>query len=181
MVAYSPYFDEYDGVEQPKTLTYWVRNFRMKRVQMRRKMRGSGGLRVNAILSTALIHAEHELRRKQQERFSRWLDIQTKFVPHGKTHCASDANEKYEVCKAEAEAEAEFERRNIENNLWRSELSGLDNFLSSLSSSSSNNNKSNNNSAYNEDDNTTNNGGNSNSYNNNHHHQHQQCAIAVHS
>lgn len=181
MVAYSPYFDEYDGVEQPKTLTYWVRNFRMKRVQMRRKMRGSGGLRVNAILSTALIHAEHELRRKQQERFSRWLDIQTKFVPHGKTHCASDANEKYEVSKAEAEAEAEFERRNIENNLWRSELSGLDNFLSSLSSSNSNNNKSNNNSAYNEDDNTTNNGGNSNSYNNNNHHQHQQCAIAVHS
>lgn len=182
MVAYSPYFDEYDGVEQPKTLTYWVRNFRMKRVQMRRKMRGSGGLRVNAILSTALIHAEHELRRKQQERFSRWLDIQTKFVPHGKTHCASDANEKYQrncdVSSAEAEAEAEFERRNIENNLWRSELSGLDSFLSSLSSS--NNNKSNNNSAYNDsisnNNNTTNNG--SSSYNN--HHQHQ-CAIAVHS
>ncbi|KAH8416275.1 hypothetical protein KR222_002419 [Zaprionus bogoriensis] len=187
MVAYSPYYDEYDVIEQPKTLTYWVRNFRMKRVQMRRKMRGSGGLRVNAILSTALFHAEGELRRKQQERFSRWLDIQTKFVPHGKTHCASDVNE----ASAEAE-EAESERRNIENNLWRSELSGLDSFLNSLSSSSSNNNNNNsnnnantnryNNSASNNNS-TNNNGSSSNyNYNSNHHHQHQhQCAIAVHS
>jgi len=169
MVAY---YDEFDGVEQPKTLTYWVRNFRMKRVQMRRKMRGSGSLRVNAILSTALLHAEHELRRKQQERFSRWLDIQTKFVPHGRTHCASDANEKYELnCVETVESEtAEFERRNVENNLWRSELSGLDSFLSSLSSSNNNNNSSNNSNI-----NKSNNG--SNNYNNNQRH----CVIAVHS
>ncbi|XP_060657945.1 putative uncharacterized protein DDB_G0281733 [Drosophila nasuta] len=169
MVAF--YDDEYEGIEQPKTLTYWVRNFRMKRVQMRRKMRGSGSLRVNAILSTALFNAEHELRRKQQERFSRWLDIQTKFVPHGKTHCASDANEKYEAAAAETER-AEFERRNIENNLWSSELSGLDSFLSSLSSSNNNNNDSSNN--------KTNNNGSSNNFitnNNNQHH----CAIAVQS
>lgn len=163
MVAF---YDEYDGVEQPKTLTYWVRNFRMKRVQMRRKMRGSGGLRVNAILSTALLHAEHELRRKQQERFSRWLDIQTKFVPHGKTHCGSDANEKYQQnCEETVETEtAEYERRNIENNLWRSELSGLDSFLSSLSSSNNNNTSSSNNS------------NSSSNYNNQ-----LPCAISVHS
>ncbi|EDV94535.1 RUS family member 1 [Drosophila grimshawi] len=164
MVAY---YDEsaVDGIDQPKTLTYWVRNFRMKRVQMRRKMRGSGSLRVNAILSTALFHAEHELRRKQQERFSRWLDIQTKLTPHGRTHCASDADEKYQHnnCDGNAEKTAEFERRNIENNLWRNELSGLDNFLSSLSSSKSNNN------------NGTNNGS-SNNYNSN---KQSSCAIAV--
>ncbi|KAH8365489.1 hypothetical protein KR093_001273 [Drosophila rubida] len=164
MVAF---YDEYDGIEQPKTLSYWVRNFRMKRVQMRRKMRGSGSLRVNAILSTALLHAEHELRRKQQERFSRWIDIQTKFVPHGKTHCASDANEKYETAETET---AEFERRNIENNLWSSELSGLDSFLNSLSSSNNNSNA---------NTNKTNNNGNNNNFNNNN--QHHHCAIAVHS
>ncbi|XP_034484256.1 putative uncharacterized protein DDB_G0291786 [Drosophila innubila] len=160
MVAY---YDEYDCVEEPKTLTYWVRNFRMKRVQMRRKMRGSGSLRVNAILSTALLHAEHELRRKQQERFSRWLDIQTKFVPHGKTHCASDANDKYQQ---NCDATVETEQRNIENNLWRSELSGLDSFLSSLSSSNNNNSSSGSN----------NNNGSSSNYNNQ-----RPCAIAVHS
>ncbi|KAM8710965.1 hypothetical protein ACLKA7_017578 [Drosophila subpalustris] len=172
MVAF---YDEFDGVEQPKTLTYWVRNFRMKRVQMRRKMRGSGSLRVNAILSTALLHAEHELRRKQQERFSRWLDIQTKFVPHGKTHCASDANEKYQRNCEESET-AEFERRNIENNLWSSELSGLDSFLSSLSSNNNTNTtaNNNNNSSSSSNTNKTNNG--SNNYNNQIH-----CAIAVHS
>ncbi|KAH8302500.1 hypothetical protein KR044_007496 [Drosophila immigrans] len=165
MVAF---YDEFEGIDQPKTLTYWVRNFRMKRVQMRRKMRGSGSLRVNAILSTALLHAEHELRRKQQERFSRWLDIQTKFVPHGKTHCGSDANDmKYE-------ATTESERRNIENNLWSSELSGLDSFLSSLSSSSNSNNN-------NGSKPINNNNGSNNSNNFNNNNQHHQCAIAVHS
>ncbi|XP_017842335.1 putative uncharacterized protein DDB_G0281733 [Drosophila busckii] len=165
MVAY---YDECDGIEQPKTLTYWVRNIRMKRVQMRRKLRGSGGLRVNAILSTALLQAEQELRRKQQERFSRWLDMQTKFVPHGKTHCASDSN-------ANADEEAEFERRSNENNLWRSELSGLDSFLSSLSSSNNNNYST---SSSNNNNIIISSSGNNNNYN---HQSQTQCAIAVHS
>lgn len=141
MVAY---YDEFDNVEQPKTLTYWVRNFRMKRMQMRRKLRGSSSLRVNAILSTALFSAEHELRRKQQERFSRWLDVQTKFIPNdNKTHNHNNnCNEKFHhACDVTLETETEeFERRNVENNLWQSELSGLDRFLSSLSSSNKNNN-----------------------------------------
>ncbi|TDG45130.1 hypothetical protein AWZ03_008468 [Drosophila navojoa] len=141
MVAYH---DEFDNVEQPKTLTYWVRNFRMKRMQMRRKLRGSGSLRVNAILSTALFSAEHELRRKQQERFSRWLDVQTKFIPNGnKIHNQNNnCSEKFHHdCDVTVETETEeFERRNVENNLWQSELSGLDKFLSSLSSSNKNNN-----------------------------------------
>ncbi|XP_064535498.1 uncharacterized protein LOC135426365 [Drosophila montana] len=138
MVAY---YDDSDGVEQPKTLTYWVRNFRMKRLQMRRKLRGAGSLRVNAILSTALFHAEHELRRKQQERFSRWLDVQTKLIPHGNTHESNFDEKFHHACDVNVEKEtAEFERRNIENSLWRSELSGLDRFLNSLSSSSSKNN-----------------------------------------
>ncbi|XP_034658411.1 uncharacterized protein LOC117895114 [Drosophila subobscura] len=162
MVAY---YDECDAAENPKTLTDWVRNFRLKRVQMRRKLRGAGSdLRVNAILSTALLHAEHELRRKQQERFSRWLDIQTKFVPHGKTHCGSDAEAEANA-KIVAKAE-ECERREIENNLWRSELSGLDTFMRSLSSTNNN---------------ASNNGTRSSSYRNNNNHQHNCAAIAVRS
>ncbi|KAH8297868.1 hypothetical protein KR054_012287 [Drosophila jambulina] len=158
MVAVA-HFDDWDANE-PKTLTDWVRNFRVKRQKMRRKLRGAGSdLRINAILSTALLHAEHELRRKQQERFSRWLEMQTKFVPHGRTHCGSDVQEAN--AKAVAEVEAECERREIENNLWRSELSGLDNFMRSLSS---NNNDSNNSNSY------------TGSSNNNSQH---SCAIAV--
>ncbi|XP_017066327.1 uncharacterized protein LOC108104656 [Drosophila eugracilis] len=126
MVAY---YDECDATKNPKTLTDWVRNFRVKRQKMRRKLRGAGSdLRVNAILSTALLHAEHELRRKQQERFSRWLEMQTRFVPHGRTHCASDAD-LAAVTSAKAAAVAE-----AESNLWSSELSGLDSFMRSLSS-----------------------------------------------
>ncbi|XP_016957546.1 uncharacterized protein LOC108029643 [Drosophila biarmipes] len=128
MVAY---YDECDATESPKTLTDWVRNFRVKRQKMRRKLRGAGSdLRVNAILSTALLHAEHELRRKQQERFSRWLEVQTRFVPHGRTHCANDAADTSAKDAAEVEAES---------NLWSSELSSLDSFMRSLSSSNNNN------------------------------------------
>ncbi|XP_043650018.1 nuclear transcription factor Y subunit gamma [Drosophila teissieri] len=165
MVAY---YDECDAAENPKTLTDWVRNFRVKRQKMRRKLRGAGSdLRVNAILSTALLHAEHELRRKQQERFSRWLDIQTRFVPHGKTHCASDACSAGAVPSAKAAAEAE-----AESNLWSSELSSLDSFMRSLSSNNGNHGDSNNN----------HNG--SNSYtvasnNNNSNNGQHSCAIAV--
>jgi len=150
MVAY---YDECDAIDNPKTLTDWVRNFRVKRQKMRRKLRGAGSdLRVNAILSTALLHAEHELRRKQQERFSRWLEMQTRFVPHGRTHCANDAAAT--SAKAAAEVEAE-------SNLWSSELSSLDSFMRSLSSSNNNPDASN---SY---------SGTSNSNNNN------SCAIAV--
>lgn len=167
MVAF---FDDCDAIENPKTLTDWVRNFRLKRVQMRRKLRGAGSdLRVSAILSTALLHAEQELRHKQQERFNRWLNMQAKFVPHGKTHCGSEANanaEKQYQSQGDAKVEAdERQRREVENNLWRSELSGLDNFMRSLSNNS--NETSNNNSETS-----------STSYNNQ---QLQQCAIAVNS
>ncbi|KAH8303856.1 hypothetical protein KR018_012336 [Drosophila ironensis] len=135
MVAY---YDECNAAEHPQTLTDWVRNFRLKRQKMRRKLRGAGSdLRVNAILSTALFHAEHELRRKQQERFSRWLEMQTRFVPHGRTHCGSDVSSGTTDARAKVEAQ---EQREIEDSLWRSELSGLDTFMRSLSSSNNNGN-----------------------------------------
>ncbi|XP_030385150.1 uncharacterized protein LOC115632230 [Scaptodrosophila lebanonensis] len=163
MVAF---YDGCVGGDHPQTLSDWVRNFRLKRVQMRRKLRGAGSdLRVCAILSTALSCAEQQLRRKQQERFTRWLDMQAKFVPHGKTHCASDANanaERYDRCD---DVKLEEERREIENSLWKSELSGLDDFMRSLSSSNSQNYNCNGSSS-------------SSSYNNN---TQQQCAIAVNS
>lgn len=67
-----------DFGKNPKTLGDWVKNFRLKKLQMKRKLRSGGNLRVCAILSTALMTAELELRRKQQERFQKWLEFQTK-------------------------------------------------------------------------------------------------------
>ncbi|XP_070071128.1 uncharacterized protein [Drosophila takahashii] len=123
------YLDECAESENQKTLGDWVRNFRAKRQKMRRKLRGAGSdLRVNAILSTALFHAEHEMRKKQQERFSRWLELQARFVPSGRTHCASDA-------AAPSSAQAAAEAAEAESSLWSTELSSLDTFMRSLSSS----------------------------------------------
>ncbi|XP_050336238.1 uncharacterized protein LOC126763080 [Bactrocera neohumeralis] len=112
-------------VEQdPTTLCGWVRNFRIKRSEMKRKLRGN--LRVNAMLNTALLTAEAELRRKQRERFHRWAEFQTKLD-------GSYAISSY--VKGKVSEEEEAERQKKVDNLWKSELSDLDSFMRSLSSS----------------------------------------------
>lgn len=65
---------------EPKTLSEWVKNFRLKKLQMKRRLRaGNSNLRVCAILSTALLSAENQLRVKQQQRLNRCLQLQSKF------------------------------------------------------------------------------------------------------
>ncbi|XP_017470816.1 PREDICTED: uncharacterized protein LOC108362390 [Rhagoletis zephyria] len=109
--------------EDPTTLCGWVRNFRIKRSQMKRKLRGN--LRVNAMLNTALLTAEAELRRKQRERFCRWAEFQAKLDGNYTTNT---------YIKADMSDEEEAERREKIDNLWKSELSDLDSFMRSLSS-----------------------------------------------
>lgn len=110
--------------EDPTTLSRWVRKFRIKRSEMKRKLRGN--LRVNAILNTALWTAEAELRHKQRERFELWAEFQTKL--NGGYVISS-------YVKGKLSEEEEAERQKKEDNLWKSELSELDSFMRSLSSS----------------------------------------------
>lgn len=121
---------------QPQTLCDWVKNFRIKKVQMKRKLRSGGDLRVCAILSRALISAEQELRRKQQERFSRWLEMQSKFVQNQKDSHENDGyvpnNESYHYHQQQTNEE-EVDRRKEITDLWKYELSGLDSFMKNIS------------------------------------------------
>lgn len=147
MVALMP-DDDFDT--NPKTLCEWVKNFRLKKIQMKRKLRGN--LRVNAILSMALISAEHELRRKQHERFNRWLAMQSQMdrkVGHQEScHArvqlsAEDEKQQQEekslvVSATNASSCASECRQEEISNLWKSELSGLDQFMRNISSSSNN-------------------------------------------
>ncbi|KAL9903139.1 uncharacterized protein LOC119637744 [Glossina fuscipes] len=127
--------DEYG--QNPKTLCDWVRNFRLKKLQMKRKLRSGGNLRVCAILSTALMNAELELRRKQQERFQRWLEFQTKINKSAINNHHSKEKAESVVIIDDNNDKCRRQREEI-TNLWKCELSELDNFMRSISSSSSN-------------------------------------------
>ncbi|XP_075162552.1 uncharacterized protein LOC142235183 [Haematobia irritans] len=143
--------------QNPKTLGDWVKNFRLKRIQMKRKLRSSSGgeLRVCAILSTALMTAELELRRKQQERFQKWLEFQTKINKNNElqpersrsddneTRCGQNQviqeEEMVLVASGDESANRNCCKQSEEiTNLWKEELSELDNFMRSISSSADN-------------------------------------------
>lgn len=123
--------------DTPKSLCDWVRNFRIKKVAMRRK-RG-GDLRVAAILTTALSRAEAELRRKQNERALRWSELQSKLLCKDGNRIANQlTTPTYDSeCGASLysdDDDMEKQRRQIES-YWKCELSGLDDFFNSLSGS----------------------------------------------
>ncbi|XP_037929907.1 uncharacterized protein LOC119664505 [Teleopsis dalmanni] len=111
--------------QYPPTLCDWVKNIRVKKIQMKRKFRAGGNLRVCAILSTALLSAENELRLKQQERFNRWLEFQTK----NQMKTVNKVDDDY----VKTMAKNSKEREDIEN-MWKCELSGLDEFMKKMSS-----------------------------------------------
>lgn len=156
MVAIYNVEDDYG--QNPKTLGDWVKNFRLKKMQMKRKIRSGGGLRVCAILSTALMSAELELRRKQQERFQKWLEFQTKINKNHelqpssvlrqqhKTPAEDEAGDRDMVLIANRHHQHHYEEKSCckqseeINKLWKCELSELDNFMRSISSSCNNEN-----------------------------------------
>lgn len=142
MVALYNFEDQYG--QNPRTLGDWVKNFRLKKVQMKRKLRTSSGgeLRVCAILSTALMTAELELRRKQQERFQKWLDFQAK-IKNNELTTRSDQQSHHNNPHSHNSEDNRCKQSEEIDKLWKCELSDLDNFMRSISSSSNSRNNSN--------------------------------------
>ncbi|XP_055847960.1 uncharacterized protein LOC129913360 [Episyrphus balteatus] len=124
-----------------KTLFDWVREFRMKKIQMKRNVRrGVAGLRVCAILSTALRSAEKELRKKQQERYMRWSELQIKLIEsqNKRNQSPNYSSENRNInCDSELinnKREKEEARRKEVAELWKTEISSLDEFMRNMSS-----------------------------------------------
>lgn len=131
MVAIYPVEDFGDN---SKTLGDWVKDFRLKKLQMKRKLRFGGELRICAILSTALTSAELELRRKQQQRFQKWLEFQNKIKSNeiqAKTETQQNVNCMQEI-RNSCEEEKACQPSEHVSNLWKYELNELDNFMRSI-------------------------------------------------
>lgn len=97
------------------TLCDWIGKVKGKKRELRRK-RSSNDLRVAAMLTTALIRAEAEMRRKQQDRAVKWAQL----------------NIQIRQTSIREDDEEELRRKKEIDDLWLSELNGLDNFINSL-------------------------------------------------
>lgn len=97
------------------TLCDWIGKVKGKKRELRRK-RSNNDLRVAAMLTTALIRAEAEMRRKQQDRAVKWAQL----------------NIQIRQTSIQEDDEEELRRKKEIDDLWLSELNGLDNFINSL-------------------------------------------------
>lgn len=99
------------------TLNDWINTVRCKKIVMKRKRRNQD-LRVAAILSHAIICAENDLKKKQNERVLKWAQLKMRF-------------EEPEI--KQITEEEEMEQRQQIDNLWSCELNGLNSFMNNLS------------------------------------------------
>lgn len=125
MVATSrPREIEVDQPSHTEQLANWISRVRCKKLMCRRNRRRD--LRVEAVLTSALFKAEHELRVKQLSRISRWQQLKKQFL--------KDLD--YATCDYYNGDRMEEERTREENNPWQGplcpELSSLDSFMLKL-------------------------------------------------
>lgn len=99
------------------TLNDWINTVRCKKIVMKRKKRNQD-LRVAAILSHAIICAENDLKKKQNERVLKWAQLKMRF-------------EEPEI--KQITEEEEMEQKQQIDNLWSCELNGLNSFMNNLS------------------------------------------------
>lgn len=95
-----------------ESLSNWVRQVKSKSLSAKTKKKRD--LRIIAILSTSLTRAENELLAKQRERARRWAQMQVDL---------GIINKQEEIAK---------EQREKIDNIWKNDLSGLDNFFKEL-------------------------------------------------
>lgn len=95
-----------------ESLSSWVRKVKCKSLSAKTKRKRD--LRIIAILSNSLSRAESELLAKQRERARRWAQMQV------------------DLGLGSKEEEAAKQQRESIDNLWKNDLSGLDNFFKEL-------------------------------------------------
>lgn len=93
------------------TLCDWIGKVKCKKREVKRKTRDRD-LRVVAILTTALQRAETEMRKKQQERAAKWAELHLQVT----------------ILKEETD----MKRQKEIDEIWTSDLNGLNNFINDL-------------------------------------------------
>ncbi|XP_076637360.1 uncharacterized protein LOC143349752 [Colletes latitarsis] len=113
-----------DKPSHTEQLANWISRVRCKKLMCRRNRKRD--LRVEAVLTSALFKAEHELRSKQLTRISKWQQFKKQFLKEAAYSSCGFYN---------VENMRNF--KSYQENPWQGplcpELSSLDNFMSKLS------------------------------------------------
>lgn len=111
-------FDKSDNLDD------WIRKIKNKKFVVKRETRGQD-LRVLAMLSGALSHAEECLRRekirKQEDRAIKWARIRSRLAEPPRMYC-------------DLEEEEDEKARNASNVIWNEDFNGINNFITELNS-----------------------------------------------
>lgn len=107
-------------------LNEWIRKVRCKKIVKKRASHGQD-LRVISILSQALRKAQDDLRKKQEERAHKWAQIKI----HLNDSCHDSNSKCLENGNLSNLSDEEEQKRQIDN-LWSSELNGLNTFMKNL-------------------------------------------------
>uniref|UniRef100_U5EP97 Uncharacterized protein n=1 Tax=Corethrella appendiculata TaxID=1370023 RepID=U5EP97_9DIPT len=110
---------KFRNYNKTQDLNDWIKNVKNKKIVKKKQTRGQD-LRVLAILTRALVQAEDDLRKKQEERAMKWAQIRMRLnEPITNNHLSED------------DTEVEKEKEKI-TNLWNCELNGIDNLINDL-------------------------------------------------
>lgn len=112
------------------TLCDWIGKVKVKKRQLRRCRRTHNDLRIAAVLTTALQRAEEEMRRKQQDRAVKWAQLNIQ-IRQSTMAEQQQRQQQMELESAAQQAEEEKKRREIDE-LWMTELNGLDKFINNM-------------------------------------------------
>lgn len=113
------HFSNYSN--KTEELNEWIRKVRSKKIVKKRASYGQD-LRVLVMLSQVLRSAEKDLRKKQEERARKWAQI--------KIHLEENSN-KDSSSESRQNSDEEEQKRQIDN-LWSSELNGINTFMKTL-------------------------------------------------
>lgn len=144
-------FDTY--CTRTETLSEWITTVRYKKGVIRRQ-RKTRDLRVAAVLTTAIMRAEMELRRKQNERAQRWAEVRAQYGGGMGESCSDQSSSSTSMtsltttttqspwndrennnmfqCSESSSNSSDLERDEEIAKLWTSELVGLDNMFHDL-------------------------------------------------
>ena len=96
-------------------LNVWIKKFKNKKGFVKHRTRGEN-LRILALLTSATLRAEDDLRQKRHKKALKWVQQRLKLNEEEKKNQEKDNMDRMEEV----------------NSLWSNELMGLDNFMSSL-------------------------------------------------
>lgn len=110
--------------DKSNNLDDWIRKIKSKKYIVKRETRGQD-LRVLAMLTGALSHAEECLRRekilKQEDRALKWARIRSQLAQPPRMYC-------------DLEEEEEQKASSASNAIWSEDFNGINSFISELNS-----------------------------------------------